>query len=140
MIGGRYVVLGDIDSAAAGSVCRAADRVTGRQVAVAELHRRHGVDVRLGVGVAGVGGLAATAVVASILGAAFGSSEFLINGPTNAISIALLAAIGAVPDQAVRIQLAILMAFLIGVIQIAISMALNSAKGGQASTAKSGGM
>src|SRR5688500_2121500 len=28
----------------------------------------------------------ATAVVASILGAAFGSSEFLINGPTNAIS------------------------------------------------------
>jgi hypothetical protein len=38
VIGGRYVVLGDIDSAAAGSVCRAADRVTGRQVAVAELH------------------------------------------------------------------------------------------------------
>jgi SulP family sulfate permease len=31
----------------------------------------------------------ATSVVASILGAAFGSSEFLINGPTNAISVML---------------------------------------------------
>ncbi|HEX5660085.1 MAG TPA: SulP family inorganic anion transporter, partial [Polyangiales bacterium] len=33
----------------------------------------------------------ATAVAASILGAAFGSSEFLINGPTNAISVMLAA-------------------------------------------------
>src|SRR5512138_3645148 len=31
----------------------------------------------------------ATAIVASILGAAFGSSEFLVNGPTNAISVVL---------------------------------------------------
>ena len=31
----------------------------------------------------------ATAVAASILGAAFGSSEFLINGPTNALSVML---------------------------------------------------
>jgi eukaryotic-like serine/threonine-protein kinase len=37
MIGGRYVVLGDIGSAGAGAVWRAADRVTGRQVAVEEL-------------------------------------------------------------------------------------------------------
>ena len=64
-----------------------------------------------------------TAIVMTAAGALFDSSRQLINGPTNAISIALLAAIGAVPDQAVRIQLAILMAFLIGVIQIAISMA-----------------
>lgn len=33
----------------------------------------------------------ATAVAASILGAAFGSSEFLMNGPTNAISVMLAA-------------------------------------------------
>lgn len=38
MIGGRYVVLGDLRRAGAGPVWRAADRVTGRQVAVAELH------------------------------------------------------------------------------------------------------
>jgi eukaryotic-like serine/threonine-protein kinase len=38
MIGGRYVVLGDIGSLGAGAVWRAADRVTGRQVAVEELH------------------------------------------------------------------------------------------------------
>jgi hypothetical protein len=38
MIGGRYVVLGDIGHAGTGAVWRAADRVTGRQVAVAELH------------------------------------------------------------------------------------------------------
>ena len=46
----------------------------------------------------------ATAVVASILGAAFGSSEFLINGPTNAISVMLAAnaALFAAQGDAVR--------------------------------------
>jgi eukaryotic-like serine/threonine-protein kinase len=38
MIGGRYVVLGEIGGRRAGAVWRAADRVTGRQVAVEELH------------------------------------------------------------------------------------------------------
>ena len=38
MIGGRYVVLGSIGSTSGGAVWRAADRVTGLQVAVAELH------------------------------------------------------------------------------------------------------
>jgi eukaryotic-like serine/threonine-protein kinase len=37
VIGGRYVVLGAIRGAAAGPVWRASDRVTGRQVCVAEL-------------------------------------------------------------------------------------------------------
>ena len=37
MIGGRYVVLGGIGGGRAGAVWRAADRVTGRQVAVEEL-------------------------------------------------------------------------------------------------------
>jgi hypothetical protein len=38
VIGGRYVLLGDIGSAREGAVWRASDRVTGRQVAVEELH------------------------------------------------------------------------------------------------------
>jgi hypothetical protein len=38
VIGGRYVVLGELGRAGTGMVWRAADRVTGRQVAVAELH------------------------------------------------------------------------------------------------------
>src|SRR5687767_1055836 len=64
-----------------------------------------------------------TAIVMTTVGALLDSSKQLINGPTNAISIALLGAIGMVPDQTVRIQLAILMAFLIGAMQIAISLA-----------------
>ena len=64
-----------------------------------------------------------TAIVMTTVGALLDSSKQLINGPTNAISIALLGAIGMVPDQATRIQLAILMAFLIGAMQIAISLA-----------------
>jgi eukaryotic-like serine/threonine-protein kinase len=38
VIGGRYVVLGELGRADIGLVWRAADRVTGRQVAAAELH------------------------------------------------------------------------------------------------------
>ena len=39
-----------------------------------------------------------TAVAASILGAAFGSSEFLVNGPTNAIAVMLAAHIALSAD------------------------------------------
>jgi serine/threonine protein kinase len=38
MIGGRYVVLGELGGRRAGAVWRTVDRVTGRQVAVEELH------------------------------------------------------------------------------------------------------
>ncbi len=38
VIGGRYVVLGELGRASTGMIWRAADRVTGRQVAVSELH------------------------------------------------------------------------------------------------------
>jgi sulfate permease, SulP family len=64
-----------------------------------------------------------TAIVMTAVGALFDSSRQLINGPTNAISIALLGAIGAVADPGQRVELAILMAFLIGAIQLAISLA-----------------
>src|SRR5687768_4258080 len=64
-----------------------------------------------------------TAIVMTAVGALFDSSRQLINGPTNAISIALLGAIGAVADPTQRLEVAILMAFLIGAVQLAISLA-----------------
>ncbi|MBM4003336.1 MAG: STAS domain-containing protein [Planctomycetes bacterium] len=62
-----------------------------------------------------------TAIVMTTVGALFDSSRQLINGPTNAISIAMLSALTVVPDEQ-RIGAAILMAFLIGVIQTGISL------------------
>jgi SulP family sulfate permease len=58
------------------------------------------------------------------VGALFDSSKQLINGPTNAISIAVLSAIGALalasPED--RIAAAILLALMIGVIQTGITL------------------
>jgi sulfate permease, SulP family len=64
-----------------------------------------------------------TAIVMTAVGALFDSSRQLINGPTNAISIALLGAIGSVADPELRVQAAILIAFMIGVLQIGIALA-----------------
>ena len=64
-----------------------------------------------------------TAIVMTIVGALLDSSRQLINGPTNAVSIALLAAIGQFSDQTQLIQAAIFMAFFVGAIQLAISLA-----------------
>src|SRR5690349_13862301 len=62
-----------------------------------------------------------TAIVMTAVGAVLDSSKQLINGPTNAISIALLSAIAVVPpDQ--RIDAAILMAFLVGTVQLGITL------------------
>ena len=62
-----------------------------------------------------------TAIVMTTVGALLDSSRQLINGPTNAISIALLSAIGGVaPDE--RVHAAILIALLVGCIQLAISL------------------
>src|SRR5688572_23696101 len=62
-----------------------------------------------------------TAIVMTAVGALFDSSRQLINGPTNAISIAMLSALAVVsPEQ--RITAAILMAFLIGSIQTGITL------------------
>lgn len=62
-----------------------------------------------------------TAIVMTGVGALFDSSKQLINGPTNAISIAMLSALAVIPpDQ--RIPAAILMAFLIGAIQTGITL------------------
>jgi SulP family sulfate permease len=61
-----------------------------------------------------------TAIVMTTVGALLDSSKQLINGPTNAVSIATLSAVAtfAPPD---RIGVAILLAFLMGIIQVAIS-------------------
>ena len=63
------------------------------------------------------GGIA-IAVVASILGAAFGSSEFLINGPTNAISVMLAANAALFATQGDPVQVIVLLTLMIGVVQV----------------------
>ena len=62
-----------------------------------------------------------TAIVMTAVGALLDSSNQLINGPTNAISIAMLSALAAIPSEQ-RIEAAILMAFLIGAIQTGITL------------------
>lgn len=62
-----------------------------------------------------------TAIVMTAVGALFDSSRQLINGPTNAISIALLSTVATVENPEARIQIAILMSLMIGVIQLGIS-------------------
>ncbi len=62
-----------------------------------------------------------TAIIMTAVGALFDSSKQLINGPTNAISIAMFSALSSVPEEQ-RISAAIMMAFLIGFIQTAIAL------------------
>lgn len=63
-----------------------------------------------------------TAIVMTFVGALFDSSKQLINGPTNAISIALLSAIAFIPDPTAKLAGAILLAFLVGVVQTGITL------------------
>ena len=62
-----------------------------------------------------------TAIVMTAVGAVFDSSRQLINGPTNAISIAVLSALAVVPPEQ-HIQAAVLLAFLVGAIQLGITL------------------
>jgi SulP family sulfate permease len=62
-----------------------------------------------------------TAIVMTAVGAVFDSSRQLINGPTNAISIALLSALAVVPEGE-RVPAAVLLAFLVGTIQLGIAL------------------
>jgi SulP family sulfate permease len=63
-----------------------------------------------------------TAIVMTAVGALFDSSRQLINGPTNAISIAVLSVIAGVEGQDSKIQAAVLLAFMVGVIQLGITL------------------
>jgi SulP family sulfate permease len=62
-----------------------------------------------------------TAIVMTAAGALFDSSRQLINGPTNAISIALLSALAVVPEGE-RVPAAVLLAFLVGAAQLGIAL------------------
>jgi SulP family sulfate permease len=62
-----------------------------------------------------------TAIVMTAVGALFDSSRQLINGPTNAISIAVLSALAPVAD-ADRVAAAVLLALLVGLIQTGITL------------------
>ncbi|MBA2319926.1 MAG: SulP family inorganic anion transporter [Deltaproteobacteria bacterium] len=63
-----------------------------------------------------------TAIVMTAVGAFFDSSRQLINGPTNAISIATLSALAGISSVAGRIEAAVLLAFLVGAIQLGITL------------------
>lgn len=63
-----------------------------------------------------------TAIVMTTVGAMLDSSKQLINGPTNAISIAMLSALASIDGEQERRSAAILMALLVGLIQTAISL------------------
>ena len=62
-----------------------------------------------------------TAIVMTAVGALLDSSKQLINGPTNAIAIALLSALAPVPQEQ-KVAAAILMALLVGIIQTGITL------------------
>jgi SulP family sulfate permease len=62
-----------------------------------------------------------TAIVMTAVGALFDSSRQLINGPTNAISIAVFSALAFVPESE-RVPAAILLAFLVGLVQTGITL------------------
>ncbi len=62
-----------------------------------------------------------TAIVMTAVGALFDSSRQLINGPTNVISIAVGAAIAGFATEHDRVQAAVLMALLVGTIQLGIT-------------------
>ena len=62
-----------------------------------------------------------TAIVMTAVGALFDSSRQLINGPTNAISIAVLSALAPLaPDD--KVEAAITLALMVGVVQIGITL------------------
>jgi SulP family sulfate permease len=62
-----------------------------------------------------------TAIVMTAVGALFDSSRQLINGPTNAISIAVLSVIAVVEPDA-RVQAAITLALIVGLVQLLITL------------------
>jgi SulP family sulfate permease len=62
-----------------------------------------------------------TAIVMTGVGALLDSSRQLINGPTNAISIALLSALATFPESE-RMPAAVLLAFLVGGVQLGIAL------------------
>jgi SulP family sulfate permease len=63
-----------------------------------------------------------TAIVMTAIGAFFASSRQLINGPTNALSIAVLSALATITVRSGRVEAIVLLTLLIGCIQVAIAL------------------
>ena len=63
-----------------------------------------------------------SAIVLSILGAAFGNSNHLATGPTNAISLLIASAMGVYIGQPNFYQLLFVLTFLVGVMQLAMGV------------------
>lgn len=63
-----------------------------------------------------------TAIVMAAIGAFFASSRQLINGPTNALSIAVLSALATVAVKTDKVEAIILLTLLIGCIQLGIAL------------------
>src|SRR5438105_8282777 len=61
-----------------------------------------------------------TAIIMTAVGAVFASSRQLINGPTNALSIALLSALALIPAEE-KVAAAIVLALLVGLVQLGIT-------------------
>jgi SulP family sulfate permease len=61
-----------------------------------------------------------TAIVMTAVGALFASSRQLINGPTNALSIALLSALTLIPAEE-KLTAAVALALLVGLVQLGIT-------------------
>lgn len=62
-----------------------------------------------------------TAIVMTAVGAIFDSSRQLINGPTNAISIAVLSVLATVQPE-LKVQAAVSLALMVGVVQLGITL------------------
>jgi len=63
-----------------------------------------------------------TAIVMTAVGALFNASRQLVNGPTNAISIAVLSVLANLTETDARVQAAILLALMVGTIQLGITL------------------
>jgi len=63
-----------------------------------------------------------TAMVMTAIGALFDSSRQLINGPTNAISIAVLSVVGSIATPETLVSVVILLTFMVGVVQLGITL------------------
>ncbi len=63
-----------------------------------------------------------TAIVMTAIGALLDSSRQLINGPTNAISIAVLSVVGSLATPDNLLAVVVLLTFMVGVVQLGISL------------------
>ena len=63
-----------------------------------------------------------TAIIMTIAGALFASSRQLINGPTNAISIAVLSTVAVLAAPEDRLTVVVLLTFMVGLVQLGITL------------------